>query len=31
MDSSIKLTQQINEIIKETNEVNNDGRNSNWS
>jgi DNA-binding PadR family transcriptional regulator len=29
MDSSIKLTQQINEIIKETNEVNNDGRNSN--
>lgn len=27
--SCIKLTQKINEIIKETNEVNNDGRNSN--
>ncbi|MFO7882368.1 MAG: PadR family transcriptional regulator [Kosmotogaceae bacterium] len=29
MDSSIKLTQKINEIIKETNEVNSDGTNSN--
>ncbi|MGC9384441.1 MAG: PadR family transcriptional regulator [Kosmotogaceae bacterium] len=29
MESSIKLTQKINEIIKETNEVNSDGENSN--
>ncbi|MEA2066773.1 MAG: PadR family transcriptional regulator [Thermotogota bacterium] len=29
MDSSIKFTQKINEIIKETNEVNSNGRNSN--